>query len=1054
MSNIRKSFNFRDGVQVDNDIFVVRGPLVGIGTSVPTEKLDVRGTVSVSGLITSRSFLTNNLYVTGVSTYTNELFVGITSINSGIITASSDSGIVTYYGDGGRLLNLPTSQWLDVDVGLGFTSIYAQGFVGIATFDPRFVFQVGGIATTQVGEFKGGVGISSAGDILATGFATAYSFVGFGTGITNLDADNITDGTLNNARLPETISVKDFIGLGITVSDSALIGSVYITSGLVTSTSGIITYYGDGANLINLNADEIVSGTLDNERLPSDISVSGIITANNGFDGNLTGNVVGDLVGNVTGIASTARTLIGSPDIIVGVVTASGNVSIGGSVGVDKFLAAKEGIISHGTLTAGIATVSEFFNVGTGATISSSGVIGIGTLTPLNDFELKKPSNATISVVSDSGQARIAVGQESGIGDSSAVFRFGNQDRTLDIINYDYGNYNYYLHSGSQIGINTGSFNWLYGKTNEVLATLTYDGKFGIGITNPQNNFEVVGTSAVTGNLYVGSSLYIEDALVFSNGLVLGEAGTNIVLTDVNLNSTIGVTTLSELNILGSGLLGIGTDNPIVGLDASNVNGLVNKLGIGTLSNSSSEDTLYVFGTSSFNSTVGIGTNQIFIPQSEQEEIGTLQIFGQTRIYNNALIFAGDIGGIGIGTENPEACIDLSGAKGFLGERTTFVPPVLTTSERNAMTFVPEGGLIYNKSNGSLQTYNGSSWTTLASNLSVSGTQGSITYLTGTTLNYTGISTISHIRSVTINNSGIGTISVLNSTNAIISGVITATELRKSGGTSSQFLKADGSVDSSTYLTSYTETDTLNTVLGRGNSSSRGISVGVITATNANFSGNVSILGTLTYEDVVNIDAVGLVTARSGVRITGGGLNVTGVSTFAGITTVTGQTLFAKHADISGVSTASSFIRRGGTSSQFLKADGSVDSSTYLTSFTESDTLNTVTNRGNTTSNGISVGIVTATEFRKSGGTSSQFLKADGSVDSSSYLTSYTETDTLNTVLGRGNSSSRGISVGVITATDGFTSDIGATNPVQITVSGNVLTFTVVGIGSTSLTLS
>jgi hypothetical protein len=40
--------------------------------------------------------------------------------------------------------------------------------------------------------------------------------------------------------------------------------------------------------------------------------------------------------------------------------------------------------------------------------------------------------------------------------------------------------------------------------------------------------------------------------------------------------------------------------------------------------------------------------------------------------------------------------------------------------------------------------------------------------------------------------------------------------------------------------------------------------------------------GVLTYEDVTNIDSVGLVTARSGVRIVGGGLTVTGVSTFFG----------------------------------------------------------------------------------------------------------------------------------------------------------------------------
>ena len=45
------------------------------------------------------------------------------------------------------------------------------------------------------------------------------------------------------------------------------------------------------------------------------------------------------------------------------------------------------------------------------------------------------------------------------------------------------------------------------------------------------------------------------------------------------------------------------------------------------------------------------------------------------------------------------------------------------------------------------------------------------------------------------------------------------------------------------------------------------ISGGSITATTGTFSGNVSIGGTLTYEDVTNIDSVGIVTAREGVFI-------------------------------------------------------------------------------------------------------------------------------------------------------------------------------------------
>ena len=44
-------------------------------------------------------------------------------------------------------------------------------------------------------------------------------------------------------------------------------------------------------------------------------------------------------------------------------------------------------------------------------------------------------------------------------------------------------------------------------------------------------------------------------------------------------------------------------------------------------------------------------------------------------------------------------------------------------------------------------------------------------------------------------------------------------------------------------------------------------STGIITAVGANFSGNVSVGGVLTYEDVTNIDSVGIITARQGIFI-------------------------------------------------------------------------------------------------------------------------------------------------------------------------------------------
>jgi hypothetical protein len=42
------------------------------------------------------------------------------------------------------------------------------------------------------------------------------------------------------------------------------------------------------------------------------------------------------------------------------------------------------------------------------------------------------------------------------------------------------------------------------------------------------------------------------------------------------------------------------------------------------------------------------------------------------------------------------------------------------------------------------------------------------------------------------------------------------------------------------------------------------------------FAGNVSIGGTLTYEDVTNIDSVGVITARSGINVTGGNTTLKG----------------------------------------------------------------------------------------------------------------------------------------------------------------------------------
>lgn len=262
-------------------------------------------------------------------------------------------------------------------------------------------------------------------------------------------------------------------------------------------------------------------------------------------------------------------------------------------------------------------------------------------------------------------------------------------------------------------------------------------------------------------------------------------------------------------------------------------------------------------------------------------------------------------------------------------------------------------------------------------------------------------------------------------------GQITAAQFIRNGGVASQFLKADGSVDNSTYLTANQSISLSGDVTGTGTTA--------ITTTLANSGVTIG-----TYKSVT-VDVKGRVTA---------GTNPTTLSGY-GITDALDTSATAQTK--SGNLTVASIIRSGGTSSQFLKADGSVDSSTYLTTGTASTTYaalsgatftgaingTSLTLSGDLTVNGTTTNINTTnlvvedknivlgdvatpstttadgggltllaggtnktfnwvnatdrwtsnvglegTSFVRTGGTASQFLKADGTVDSSTYLTS------------------------------------------------------------------
>jgi len=645
MANYNKSFNFRNGVQVDNDNFVVNANgLVGIGTTIPTDFLDVYGTSKFNDSITG-----TNITLSGL-TSTGRLRVGIVSIASGIVTAIS--GIITYYGDGGKLLNLPTSQWIDVDSGFGYTSIFSRGNVGIATINPIYTFQVGNNPNTS-----SGVGFNSTGSIKASGIITAYSYSGFGTDLQGINASNITNGTLTNSRLPSNINVSGIITASTNFSGN-ITGNVNSTGfstfsggisvGNVNST-GFATFFG-GISVSNVNSTGLSTfsgGIVGN--VSGNVNSTGLSTFSGGIVGNVTGNLTGNvnstglstfsggIIGNVTGIASTARSLTGTPNIQVGIITSS-----------------------------------------------------------------------SINIAKSTGEVVLNIGNSIGVGQSEAQIRFGSQINTLDIRNLATGDINYYIHSGNP-GISTGNFNWLYGQNNGILLTLTYDGKLGIGITNPVNAFHVVGIATISSDLNVGGNFVSNGTITAgagSNRIILGGSSSNI-FQNTNLNNISGITTLSQLHVTGVSSIGIGTDKPIASLDARNRTALFGQIGINTTSVSSIPTVgLTVLSDIISSGSVGLGTTNV-INLGIDIYNKNITISNNISIYNNHRI--------GFNTILVLGAIDMRNANLTASLRSPFYPPILTTSERNAIDEnVVTGALIYNSTSSRLELFKGSAWVGIA----------------------------------------------------------------------------------------------------------------------------------------------------------------------------------------------------------------------------------------------------------------------------------------------------------------------------------------------------
>ena len=681
MANIRKTFNFRNGVQVDEDNFIVDSlGKVGIGTTVPTQMIDCRGDAKVVGILTSQSIEVRNVNVSGVTTFSGDTHVGAA------ITMYPSAGIISatqIHGDGRNLINIPTSQWTDINAGLGFTSIYNSGFVGVSTNDPRFTLQVGG--NNDLTTFVNGVGINSSGGIVATGVVTATNFKG------DLEGAQVIGNLIGNVDATSGVSTVGTVRFDTGHVYNALsVGSTNLNVSGVSTFANDIDFVGDshGAKWDrSQNSLEFVDNALATFGDSRDLNIYHV-------------NNESRIEDSRAGAASTLA--IGADRIVLR--NKDGNETYfeatdNGSVKLYYDFAPKLETRQEGIQVTGITSAGQFTgNVNAGvATITSTlnlgGVskLGVQTSTPQSQFHVFNAGISSVQVESGSNAAILSLGTNVNKQQTSGEIVYGKNTLTysdtgsLDVINYNNSHLNNIIHLGAQAGINTGNWNWIYGKAQSVpKMTLTYEGNLGIGKTNASVKLDVVGVATVSNDSFVGANSWVAGNQVVTGNLTVNGSN-NLSIAGKNLDVNTGHSEVKNLDI---------TNNlTVTGFTTTNGNVAIG----GTAS-------IARWFNVNDDGHVAIGTNFVMTP-------GTV---GLDARHTQAIM-----SGIGIGRTVLTAAVDFSNAgrnhtdvvvDAASVNRMYMYPPKVSNAERGNLTGVTAGALIYNTTSNKLQCHNGSGW--------------------------------------------------------------------------------------------------------------------------------------------------------------------------------------------------------------------------------------------------------------------------------------------------------------------------------------------------------
>jgi hypothetical protein len=277
-----------------------------------------------------------------------------------------------------------------------------------------------------------------------------------------------------------------------------------------------------------------------------------------------------DVEGVLTAVASTARSLTGTPDIRVG-FTSANHADLGIALTVrraDIYSELSAGIltVTSGDVKIGVDGIN--FNI-------IDGNIGIGTTqATTSKVVIFDEDDARLEIITHSNYAAINLGGDAGIGASTVELRY--EDQRLELSNY--GTEDFIYHLGKNAAAPNGNYRWGVADPLNELMTLTTDGRLGLGNTNPpstlyvQGGATINGVTTITGKVDIDDDVHVSGQLLFNNASGIATAydldvdndlnvagtlvvGTDIVLPDVviNLNNVTGVSTFNEV-IIQSGL--------------------------------------------------------------------------------------------------------------------------------------------------------------------------------------------------------------------------------------------------------------------------------------------------------------------------------------------------------------------------------------------------------------------------------------------------------------------------------------------------------------------